>query len=108
MWCYVGLSVGDFLSGFLSHWLESRKKAVFFMMAFTLICSGIYLYTGIKICFEFVYRCNIAWIWNWILGHVCDHWSRTVWYQFESNGRNYGSKYGTWYGGINDNFVCNF
>jgi len=48
MWCYVGLSAGDFSSGFLSHWLESRKKAVFFMMAFTLICSGIYLYTGIK------------------------------------------------------------
>ena len=48
MWCYVGLSVGDFLSGFLSHWLESRKKAVFLMMAFTLVCSGIYLYTGIK------------------------------------------------------------
>ncbi|WP_159468222.1 MFS transporter [Dyadobacter sp. 3J3] len=48
MWCYVGLSVGDFLSGFLSHWLESRKKAVFIMMSFTLICSGIYLYTGIK------------------------------------------------------------
>jgi hypothetical protein len=40
--------MGDFLSGFLSHWLESRKKAVFFMMAFTLVCSGIYLYTGIK------------------------------------------------------------
>jgi MFS family permease len=48
MWCYVGLSLGDFLSGFLSHWLESRKKAVFMMMAFTLVCSGIYLYTGIK------------------------------------------------------------
>ena len=48
MWCYVGLSVGDFLSGFLSHLLESRKKAVFIMMAFTLVCSGIYLYTGIK------------------------------------------------------------
>jgi len=48
MWCYVGLSAGDFLSGFLSHWLESRKKAVFMMMAFTLVCSGVYLYTGIK------------------------------------------------------------
>jgi MFS family permease len=48
MWCYVGLSMGDFLSGFLSHWLESRKKAVFIMMVFTLVCSGIYLYTGIK------------------------------------------------------------
>lgn len=29
MWCYVGLSIGDLSSGFLSHWLESRKKLYF-------------------------------------------------------------------------------
>jgi MFS family permease len=48
MWCYVGLSVGDLSSGFISHWLESRKKAVFYLMIFTLICSVIYLFAGIK------------------------------------------------------------
>lgn len=48
MWCYVGLSIGDLGSGFLSHWLESRKKAVFLLMSFTLICSVIYLYAGIS------------------------------------------------------------
>nr|WP_295933053.1 MFS transporter [uncultured Dyadobacter sp.] len=48
MWCYVGLSMGDLASGFISHWLESRKKAVFYLMIFTLICSLIYLFAGIK------------------------------------------------------------
>jgi len=48
MWCYVGLSMGDLCSGFLSHWLESRKKAVFYLMIFTLIFSVIYLYAGIN------------------------------------------------------------
>jgi len=48
MWCYVGLSVGDLCSGFLSHWLESRKRAVFYLMLFTLLFSVIYLYGGIS------------------------------------------------------------
>ncbi|WP_221394192.1 MFS transporter [Dyadobacter sp. NIV53] len=48
MWCYVGLSIGDLSSGFLSHWLESRKKAVFYLMIFTLIFSGVYLYAGVN------------------------------------------------------------
>ncbi|WP_247235344.1 MFS transporter [Telluribacter sp. SYSU D00476] len=48
MWCYVGLSAGDFLSGFLSHWLQSRKKAVFLLMLFTALCSIGFLYAGIN------------------------------------------------------------
>lgn len=48
MWCYVGLSAGDLISGILSHALKSRKKAVFLLMLFTLICTGIYLYGGIS------------------------------------------------------------
>ncbi len=48
MWCYVGLSVGDFASGFISHWLASRKKAVAILMTLTLVASIVYLYGGIK------------------------------------------------------------
>ena len=48
MWCYVGLSIGDLCSGFLSHFLKSRKKAVFYLMLFTLVWSIVYLYAGIK------------------------------------------------------------
>ncbi|PWJ59390.1 MFS transporter [Dyadobacter jejuensis] len=47
MWCYVGLSVGDFASGFISHWLKSRKKAVFIMMSLTLMATVVFLYGGI-------------------------------------------------------------
>jgi MFS family permease len=48
MWCYVGLSIGDLASGFISHYLESRKKAVFYLMIFTLAGSCIYLFAGIQ------------------------------------------------------------
>ena len=48
MWCYIGLSTGDLSSGFLSHWLHSRKKAVLGFMLFTLVCSVIYLFGGIN------------------------------------------------------------
>jgi MFS family permease len=48
MWCYVGLSMGDLCSGFLSHWLESRKRAVFYLMLFTLVSSCVYLFAGIS------------------------------------------------------------
>lgn len=48
MWCYVGLSSGDFASGFISHLLKSRKKAVFILMTLTLIFTIIFLYGGIK------------------------------------------------------------
>lgn len=37
MWGYVGISVGDFASGFISHALHSRKKAILYMMLFTII-----------------------------------------------------------------------
>jgi MFS family permease len=48
MWCYVGLSIGDFSSGLLSHALKSRKKAVLLFMIFTFIISAVYLYAGIN------------------------------------------------------------
>lgn len=37
MWGYIGISAGDFFSGFLSHWLRSRRKAIIWMMLFTII-----------------------------------------------------------------------
>jgi MFS family permease len=37
MWAYVGISAGDFLSGFISNHLQSRKKAIFYMLVFTLL-----------------------------------------------------------------------
>jgi MFS family permease len=57
MWCYVGLSIGDLLSGFISHVLHSRKKAVAYMMIFTLIFASIYLYFGISTSFALYGGC---------------------------------------------------
>lgn len=37
MWAYVGISVGDLMSGFISHALKSRKMAIFYMLLFTLV-----------------------------------------------------------------------
>lgn len=37
LWTYIGISAGDFFSGFFSHWLQSRKKAILYMMLFTAI-----------------------------------------------------------------------
>ncbi len=48
MWCYIGLSAGDLASGFLSHGLRSRKKAVLYLMLFTAVFTGVYLYGGVQ------------------------------------------------------------
>jgi predicted MFS family arabinose efflux permease len=48
MWCYVGLSIGDLSSGFISHWFHSRKKAVLSLMLFAFVFSLVYLFAGIK------------------------------------------------------------
>ncbi|MFC3812383.1 MFS transporter [Lacihabitans lacunae] len=48
MWAYIGISAGDLLSGFFSHWLESRKKAIMIMMAMSLLGVIYYLYGGMK------------------------------------------------------------
>lgn len=37
MWAYIGISAGDFFSGFLSHYFNSRKKAILYMLLFTII-----------------------------------------------------------------------
>lgn len=47
MWCYVGLAVGDLLSGFISHRLQSRRKTVALLMSLTFVESIVYLYGGI-------------------------------------------------------------
>ena len=38
MWTYVGISVGDFASGLISQTLRSRKKAIIYMLLFTIVC----------------------------------------------------------------------
>jgi hypothetical protein len=44
MWAYIGISMGDFASGFISQLLKSRKKAIFYMMLFTVLGVLLMLY----------------------------------------------------------------
>ncbi|MEK7253979.1 MAG: MFS transporter [Bacteroidota bacterium] len=46
MWCYVGLTLGDFSSGMLSQWLKSRKKALLFFHLFSAATIVWYLLSG--------------------------------------------------------------
>lgn len=48
MWAYIGISAGDFLSGIISQLLASRKKAIFYMMAFSLLGVLLFLFTPVK------------------------------------------------------------
>lgn len=43
MYCYLGLSAGDLLAGFLSQWLKSRKKVVRLYLFFSLAVTTFFL-----------------------------------------------------------------
>lgn len=43
MWCYIGLSLGDLLSGYISQILRSRKKAVLLFLSLSLIFTLLYI-----------------------------------------------------------------
>ncbi len=42
MFAYVAISIGDILVGFVSHWLKSRKKALYIFYFLTIIAMGLY------------------------------------------------------------------
>ena len=42
MFAYVGIAIGDVLVGLVSHWLKSRKKALFIFFSFTVISITCY------------------------------------------------------------------
>jgi putative MFS transporter len=44
MLAYVAISIGDLLIGFLSHWLGSRKKALYLFYALTVISIALYFF----------------------------------------------------------------
>lgn len=48
LWTYVATSISDFCSGWFSHLLKSRKKAILYMLLFTLIGVIALLFSGEK------------------------------------------------------------
>jgi hypothetical protein len=81
MWAYVGISAGDFASGFISHWLHSRKKAIFYMMLFTIVGILLMLFGGTKT--ENMYYFYCAW-----LGLGTGYWAMFVTVAAEQFGTN--------------------
>ncbi|WP_113661190.1 MFS transporter [Pedobacter nanyangensis] len=45
MYCYIGISVGDVVAGFLSQLLKSRKQVMFIFLILTVIAVAVYLYS---------------------------------------------------------------
>ena len=81
MWTYIGISIGDFASGFISHALHSRKKAIFYMMLFTIIGVCLMLFGGTKT--ENMYYFYCAW-----LGLGTGYWAMFVTVGAEQFGTN--------------------
>jgi MFS family permease len=81
MWAYVGISVGDFASGFISHALHSRKKAIFYMMLFTIVGVVLLLFGGTKTENTYYFYC----VW---LGLGTGYWAMFVTVAAEQFGTN--------------------
>ncbi len=81
MWAYVGISAGDFLSGFISHWLKSRKKAILYMILFTLLGVILLLFSPVKTANMYYFYC----IW---LGLGTGYWAMFVTVGAEQFGTN--------------------
>jgi len=81
MWAYIGISVGDFASGFISHYLKSRKKSIFYMMLFTIVGVVLMLYGGTKS--ESIYYFYCTW-----LGLGTGYWAMFVTVAAEQFGTN--------------------
>lgn len=81
MWAYVGISVGDFASGLISQALRSRKKAMFYMMLFTIVGIILMLYGGTRSANMYYFYC--AW-----LGLGTGYWAMFVTVGAEQFGTN--------------------
>lgn len=81
LWCYVGLSVGDFASGMISQIIKSRKKVVLF---YIIGCTGVillYLYSRDISLFYFYTLC-------FSLGFGAGYWALFVTMASEQFGTN--------------------
>ena len=81
MWAYIGISAGDLLSGFISHWFKSRKKAILWMMAFTLVGLYLMLFSGYKSEATYYFYCT------W-LGLGTGYWAMFITVSAEQFGTN--------------------
>ncbi len=81
MYCYAGLSIGDFLSGLISQILKSRKKTVYIFVGLSVVFTVIYLNAfGISV--------NNFYILCFILGFFGGYWAVFITMSSEQFGTN--------------------
>jgi MFS family permease len=81
MYCYLGLSVGDIISGLMSQFLKSRKKVVFAYLLFTLAIILVYLFSTEISLSNFHLMC-------FLLGAATGYWALFVTIASEQFGTN--------------------
>lgn len=81
LWAYVGISAGDFASGFISNRLKSRRKAIFYMMLFTVLGVVLMLFGAAKTVEMYYFFC----VW---LGLGTGYWALFVTVGAEQFGTN--------------------
>lgn len=82
MYCYIGLSVGDFISGLLSQWLKSRKKVVLMYLIFTGLLMTYFLFFSHGISAETYYMLCF------LIGVAAGYWALFVIIASEQFGTN--------------------
>lgn len=81
MFCYIGLAIGDLLSGYLSQYFKTRKKIIFIFILATNILIVIYLFFNNFGTFYFYTICLL-------LGISCGYWAVFVTNASEQFGTN--------------------
>jgi putative MFS transporter len=81
MYTYIGLSVGDLLSGLLSQWLRSRKKVIAGYLAATVLLIGYFLFRVNMSTSEFYILC-------FLIGTATGYWALFVTVASEQFGTN--------------------
>ena len=81
MYAYLGLSVGDFISGALSQWLRSRRKVVFTYLAATVVLTLAYVFVQALSVAAFGLLC-------FLLGAATGYWALFVTIASEQFGTN--------------------
>lgn len=82
MYAYIGIVIGDFVSGYMSQVMRSRKKVVMIFLMMNVICIGIYLYFNQFGSAFFYFMCGA-------LGFANGYWAVFVTNASEQFGTNY-------------------
>jgi MFS family permease len=82
MYAYIGIVIGDFVSGYMSQLLRSRKKVVMIFLMMNILCIGIYLYFNHFGSGFFYFMCGA-------LGFANGYWAVFVTNASEQFGTNY-------------------